>query len=171
VLLEALEDSTSVWWDDHRTRNVVEHADDIVAASLATALEQAEHLYGAPSDSSAWRWDRVHHANIYHLLGLRSLSALNLSVAGGPSTISPSAGSGRHGASWRMVVELGPQVQGWGVYPGGQSGNPASAHYEDGIAKWLKGQLDTLRFPRVERDLDTAHTMARLTLVPPGGGR
>ena len=170
VLLEALADSTSVWWDDRRTRKVETRA-DIVAVSLAAGLERAEHLYGAPSDSSAWRWDRVHHVNIYHLLGLPSLSALDLAVSGGPSTISPSQGAGRHGPSWRMVVELGPQVTGWGIYPGGQSGNPASPFYEDQLAVWLNGQLDSLRFPRNAAELGTEHTLARLTLVPaPGEG-
>ena len=165
VLLEALADSTSVWWDDRHTRKV-EDRDAIVTASLAAGLERAEHLYGAPSTPGAWRWDRVHHANIYHLLGLPSLSALNLSVSGGPSTISPSEGSGRHGASWRMVVELGPQVTAWGIYPGGQSGNPVSPRYENHLDAWLNGQLDSLRFPRNAAELGRAHTLARLTLLP-----
>ncbi len=169
VLLEALADSTSVWWDNRRTRTV-EHRDDIVAASLAAGLQRAEHLYGAPGTAGAWRWDRVHHVNIYHLLGLPSLSALDLSVSGGPSTISPSEGSGRHGASWRMVVELGPQVVAWGTYPGGQSGNPVSPRYEDHLDAWLNGQLDSLRFPHNAAELGDAHTLARLTLVPAPGG-
>ena len=115
-MLEAWNDSPSVWWDDRRTRKV-ETRDDIVAASLEAGLERAEHRYGAPSASggAAWRWDRVHHANIYHLLGLPSLSALNLPVSGGPSTISPSGSAGRHGPSCRMVVELGREVTGWGI--------------------------------------------------------
>jgi penicillin G amidase len=168
VLLEALADSTSVWWDDRRTPRV-ETRDDIVAASLAAALERAEHLYGAPTDSLAWRWDRVHHVNIYHLLGLPSLSALNLAVSGGPSTISPSEGAGRHGASWRMVVELGPQVTGWGIYPGGQSGNPVSPHYEDQLDAWRNGRLDSLLVPRNVQELGAEQSLARLTLVPARG--
>ena len=167
VLLEALADSTSVWWDDRRTREV-ETRDDIVAASLAGGLERAEHLYGPPS--VAWRWDHVHHVNIYHLLGVPSLSALNLKVSGGPSTINPSEGSGRHGASWRMVVELAPQVTGWGIYPGGQSGNPVSPHYEDQLQAWLDGQLDSLLVPYNATELGRARTLARLTLVPARGG-
>jgi penicillin amidase len=47
-----------------------------------------------------------------------------------------------------MVVALGPEVHGWGTYPGGQSGNPASRRYANNIPRWQRGELDSLRFPR-----------------------
>ena len=65
-----------------------------------------------------------------------ALSALNLPVQGGTSTLSPSPGRGTHGPSWRMLVELGPEVHAWGTYPGGQSGNPASRWYLDRVPRW-----------------------------------
>jgi penicillin amidase len=67
-----------------------------------------------------------------------------------------------------MVVELGPEVRGFGVYPGGQSGNPASPRYQDRLPRWLNGDLDTLRFPRSATDLQPAQTRATLTLTPAG---
>jgi len=166
VLLEALRDSLSPWWDDRRTARVVEGREDVVAASLTAALARAKQALGDPS---TWRWDRVQQANIYHLLQLPSLSALRLPVPGGPSTLSPSSGSGRQGPSWRMVVELGPEVSGFGTYPGGQSGNPASSRYLDRLPKWLSGQLDTLRFPRSGDELPAGAASARLTLTGRGG--
>jgi penicillin amidase len=54
---------------------------------------------------------------------------------------------GGEGASWRMVVELGPQVRAWGTYPGGQSGNPASPRYADRLDQWTRGELAPLSFP------------------------
>jgi penicillin amidase len=165
VLLEALRDSLTPWWDDRRTAGAVEGRDDVVAASLTAALARARQALGDPA---RWRWDRVQHANIYHLLQLPSLSALDLPVQGGPSTISPSSGNGRHGPSWRMVVELGPEVRGFGIYPGGQSGNPASARYLDRLPRWLSGQLDTLRFPRSADEFPAGQTPARLTLTGTG---
>ncbi|MBI2615553.1 MAG: penicillin acylase family protein, partial [Gemmatimonadetes bacterium] len=124
--------------------------------------------YGEPATPDAWRWDRAHRANIYHLLRIPSFSALRLPVNGGPSTISPSSGDGTEGASWRMVVEMGPEVRGLGVYPGGQSGNPASRRYRDRIPRWLNGDLDTLRFPRSSAELAPGRTTATLTLIPAG---
>jgi penicillin G amidase len=64
------------------------------------------------------------------------------------------------------VVELGPEVRAWGTYPGGQSGNPASARYADHIGAWSRGELDTLRFPKSERDLDARIVSATLVLSP-----
>jgi len=170
VLLQALHDSATTWWDDRRTANAVETRADVVATSLAAALERARAAFGDPATPDAWRWDRAHRGNIYHLLRIPSFSALNLSVPSGPSTISPSSGDGTHSASWRMVVELGPEVRGFGVYPGGQSGNPASPRYQDRLPRWLNGDLDTLRFPRSAGELEPGRTAATLTLIP-GGAR
>lgn len=168
VLLEALHDSVTAWWDDRRTSQVVETRDDVVAMSLASALERARREYGEPNTPDAWRWDRARRANINHLLRIPSFSALSLPVQGGPSTINPSSGDGTHGASWRMVVELGPEVRGFGVYPGGQSGNPVSPRYQDRIPRWISGDLDTLRFPRSAGELGPGRTAATLTLSPAG---
>ncbi len=166
VLLEALRDSASSWWDDRRTTRVIEDREDIVAASLTAALARARSEYGDPG---TWRWDRARRANIWHLLRIPSFSALNLPVRGGPSTISPVSGDGGQGPSWRMVVELGPEVHGFGVYPGGQSGNPVSPRYRDRLPHWLAGELDTLRFPRSADELPADRAAARLTLIRSGG--
>ncbi|OGU09559.1 MAG: hypothetical protein A2W29_06500, partial [Gemmatimonadetes bacterium RBG_16_66_8] len=145
-LLGLLRDPSSPWWDDRRTPGVSETRDLIVAASLTAALDQARTRYGDPA-AGGWRWDRVQHANVLHLLEIPSFSALGLPIQGGPGTLNPSSGRGTHGASWRMVVELGPQVRAWGTYPGGQSGNPLSRRYDDRIAKWVNGELDSLYMP------------------------
>jgi len=169
VLLEVLQDSAASWWDDRRTDGVVEDRLEVVARALAGALARASRELGDPGDTGAWRWSRVRQANIYHLLRAPSLSVLGLPIQGGPSTINPSSGDGTSGASWRMVVELGPEVRGFGVYPGGQSGNPVSPWYADRIPRWVEGQLDTLRFPHAPEDLGDRLLRGRLLLVP--GGR
>jgi penicillin G amidase len=165
TLLELLQDSTSVWWDDRRTGDVVETRDLILIASLGAALDTALARYGDPP-GDGWTWSRLRTANIHHLLGLPGLSALGLAVTGGPSTLSPLGGRGTFGASWRMVVELGPEVRAWATYPGGQSGNPASPRYDDRIPEWTRGDLDRVLFPRVPGDLPADRVRARMTFVP-----
>jgi penicillin amidase len=44
-----------------------------------------------------------------------------------------------HGASERMVVSPGREVNGFLHMPGGQSGNPLSSHYDDQHAAWVEG--------------------------------
>ena len=162
VLASLLRHATSMWWDDRRTETV-ESRDAVLAASLVAGYDRALEKYGAPGEGG-WRWDRVRQANIYHLLGYRSLSALNLPVPGGPGTISPLEGAGTEGASWRMVVELGPEVRAWGTYPGGQSGNPASPWYTDRLDRWIDGALDPLLFPRTPKDLPVERIVATFTV-------
>jgi penicillin amidase len=164
VLAALLADSASLWWDDRSTAPV-EHRDDVLAASLVAALDGARKKYGDPS-GDGWRWDRIRHANVHHVLRLPALSALEIPVQGGPGTLSPSAGSGTHSASWRMVVELGPKPRAWATYPGGQSGNPVSARYRDRIAMWSKGQLEPVRLPALPAQLDSAQRSATLLLRP-----
>jgi penicillin amidase len=108
----------------------------------------------------------VQRATIAHLAGLDGFGVPPIPIQGGPSTLNPSSGSGRYGASWRMVVELGPEVRGWGTYPGGQSGNPVSDRYADRIPVWAAGRLDTLRFPRSPEELAQGMIRSMLTLTP-----
>ncbi|HEY7877234.1 MAG TPA: penicillin acylase family protein [Gemmatimonadaceae bacterium] len=167
VVAQLLTQPTSVWWDDHRTPATVETRDDILAASLRAALGDALRKYGEPGDGG-WRWGHVQHYNIYHLLHLPSLSRLDLPVQGGPGTLSPASGSGVHGPSWRMVVQLGPDVRGWGTLPGGESGNPASPRYDSQLRNWLSGTLDALYFPFDSVVLSRPPGSPSLTLDPAG---
>lgn len=164
MLTELLSDPKSPWWDDRSTRNVVEDRDMILRASLLAGYRRVIKQYGEPG--AAWRWGYVRYANIHHLLRIPAFSRLNIPMQSGPGTLNPSGGDGTAGSSWRMVVELGPEVRAWGTYPGGQSGNPASKRYDDRLAKWQAGQLDTLRFPHRAADLSGRTLSSTLTLTP-----
>nr|HQV06928.1 penicillin acylase family protein [Chitinophagaceae bacterium] len=45
-----------------------------------------------------------------------------------------------HGPSWRMIVEMSSPTEAYGVYPGGQSGNPGSPYYDNFIDNWVVGK-------------------------------
>jgi penicillin amidase len=163
VLAELLADSTSDWWDDRRTSRR-ETRDDILAASLAAALDTARAHYGDPA-KKGWTWSRVRHVNIWHPLRFPSLSALDLPTEGGRGTLNPSSGAGIFGPSWRMVVELSSnELKAWGTYPGGQSGNPASSRYKNHLQAWVNGDLEPLLMPKWIPELSATETAARLTL-------
>jgi penicillin amidase len=166
VVLELLGDSASAWWDDHRTP-ATETRDEILRAALREGYRRTVREHGAP-DGPGWRWSNAHHANLNHLLRVPALSALGLPVRGGTGTLDVSPRGGTHGPSWRMVVELGPEVRAWGTYPGGQSGNPASPWYLDRLPGWLHGDLDTLLFPSAPSELPRDRVRETLTLT---GGR
>ncbi|HEU4607962.1 MAG TPA: penicillin acylase family protein, partial [Chitinophagaceae bacterium] len=52
-----------------------------------------------------------------------------------------------HGPSWRMIVEMGKdKINAYGVYPGGQSGNPGSKYYADFLDYWVEGRYYSIQF-------------------------
>ncbi len=165
VLVELMQQPRSPWWDDRRTPGVIETRDDILCAALTAAYRRAEHELGG-ADDGGWRWGRNRQATIMHLLRIPALSVMHAPSQGGSGTLNPLSASGTEGASWRMVVELGPEVRAWGTYPGGQSGNPASARYMDHVDTWSRGELDTLRFPHRASELDRRYVTSTLVLTP-----
>lgn len=166
-LFELAQQPDNPWWDRRATTGVVETRDAVLAAALVEGWSRLRERAGPPSDSG-WRWGAVSPARVSHLLGLPGFSELRLPVQGGPGTLNPSTGGG-FGASWRMVVEAGPELRVLGTYPGGQSGNPGSPRYADRQRRWQAGELDTLVIPRSLDELPAARARATLTLVT--GGR
>ena len=164
VLRTLLAAPDSPWWDD-RTTPSVEDRDALLTRVLAEALVQVRARLGPEADGG-WAWRNAGRHNVYHLLRIPALSRLELPARGGPQLLNPVSGAGTHGASWRMVVELGDTVRARGTYPGGQSGNPVSAAYDDRLGHWVRGELQDLRFPRTEAELRAAgQVRAELVLV------
>ena len=65
-----------------------------------------------------------------------------------------------------MVVQLDADwPQGYGLYPGGQSGNPGSKYYDNMIDRWADGQLDTLLFMK-QVDEPSEKLVRRISLTP-----
>ncbi len=152
------------WWDIRNT-SAVEGRDDILSSALEQAYDDLVERVGA-AGSAAWVWSDHRTANINHYLRIASFSRRDIPMRGGSGTLNPSTGAGTHGASWRMVVEMGDEVFAQATYPGGQSGHPASVRYDDRLADWIAGQLDTLRVPRTEGALPATQRRQRLTLSP-----
>jgi penicillin amidase len=164
LLVSLLATPDSPWWDDRTTLDVVESRDVMLVAALVAGYRATRERHGEP-DAGGWRWDRIRYANIWHPLRVARLSALEVPVQGGPGTLNPSSGSGTHGASWRMVVSLGPDVAAWGGYPGGQSGNPLSRWYRDRVVRWSAGELDRLPTPAMPAALDDTLVTGRVRIV------
>ncbi|MCS7189452.1 MAG: penicillin acylase family protein, partial [Bacteroidia bacterium] len=118
---------------------------------IRAAWEKTENWAERAGDTLLW-W-RYRSTQIRHLARLPGFGSDTLRVDGEEhciNAIGPVAGP-----SWRMVVSLMPPVQGYGVYPGGQSGNPGSFHYAEFIPAWEGGQLylhyfieDHVHFPQ-----------------------
>ncbi|MDQ8754771.1 penicillin acylase family protein [Sphingosinicella sp. LHD-64] len=53
---------------------------------------------------------------------------------------------GTSGNSFVAIVEFGPRVRAWAVSAGGESGNPASPHFNDQAARYAAGDLRPVYF-------------------------
>ena len=118
--------------------------------------------YGKDPNSDEWKWANTSPMRIHHLLRLEPFSDLSVAARSGPETIAPRGSDGTHSASERLLVEMGPTVHAWTIYPGGQSGNPFSSRYKDRVVKWAAGHLDSALFG----DVPANRTVSTLTLVP-----
>ncbi len=92
------------------------------------------------SDPSTWTWGRVHQRVLENLALIKGLDYGPRPDRGDANTplAAPDFPSA-HGPSWRMVVDWGTGSFS-GIYPGGQSENPASSWYENRVDTWWNGQ-------------------------------
>jgi penicillin amidase len=66
-------------------------------------------------------------------------------------------------ASCRLIMDVGEWDNSLAVLPGGQSGCPASLHYQDGLVDWQNGRYHPLLFSRerIEQEMET------ITIIEP----
>jgi len=75
---------------------------------------------------------------------LPAFSYGDLKIGGWENTVN--AAKSNHGPSWRMVVQMSKNTEAYGVYPGGQSGNPGSKYYASFLQSWVAGKYYHLLF-------------------------
>ncbi|MCE7068362.1 penicillin acylase family protein [Dyadobacter sp. CY326] len=140
TLFMILKQPNAKWFDNIKTPEK-ETLQSLAENSFKASLDTLHARHGAMSKS--WQWSNVKGTEIRHLSrSLKPFNAPALHVGGGRSIVN--AITKRNGPSWRMVVELGPVPRAYGIYPGGQSGNPGSPYYLNLLKKWENGELNEL---------------------------
>ena len=140
TLLESMiKDPLYEFADDINTTKKETLSDDVLAA-----FKKAFPTWQDAEKNNRLVWGRFKDAGIKHLLGIPSLSRLHLMTGGGLHVIN--ATKQFHGPSWRMVVHLRDETEAYGVYPGGQSGNPGSKYYDNFVDTWAAGKYYRLKF-------------------------
>ncbi|MEM9983555.1 MAG: penicillin acylase family protein, partial [Bacteroidota bacterium] len=108
----------------------------LIRDSFAASVKRWQEEY---PEASKRVWGEVKQTDIRHLARVFApFSALGLPTDGNRSILNATTRYG--GPSWRMVVSMESPIRAFGVYPGGQSGNPGSAHYDDYIEMWRTGK-------------------------------
>ena len=174
----------SPYWNDLSTPQQ-EDKPAILARSLAAAISRMETAQGP--DRNAWRWGKLHtytwrtgttqlapYMPASQRSGINAISGYldrgPFAAGGDHSTLNVSAYRwGDSFDTWlipamRIIVDFGRDEPMIGLNSSGQSGNPASPHYADGIEAWLKGQY--MSFPFKPENLDKVYGNQRLLLTP-----
>ncbi|MEM1322839.1 MAG: penicillin acylase family protein [Bacteroidota bacterium] len=134
------EDPENKYFDDLATPKQ-ETAQDIVTRSFQEMSEDVEEW---KKKGKELIWKNFQSPQITHLLRLPAFGSGQLDVGGSRQSLN--AISERNGPSWRMVVEMGSPIKAYGIYPGGQSGNPGSPYYDNMIKDWSEGKPYPLLF-------------------------
>lgn len=155
----------SPFWDDVRTPQKEDKA-VILARSLAATISAGESQLGG--DHKAWQWGQLHRYAWKNSNG--QIVRGPLPAGGDASTLNTAAFAGGQdfnttlAPAMRFIIDFG-QPEPMMIQDGaGQSGNPVSPNYANGIDPWIKGQYQSL--PLQSQNFDRGYGKTRLTLVP-----
>lgn len=138
TFLNGILNDTAYKFTDIVTTEVVETMPDVFNSAFKKASVQLKKA----EDSKKLEWEKYKGTSIIHLTRLAPFSKRNIGIGGSKHNIN--ATETNHGASWRMVVSLSEETEAYGIYPGGQSGNPGSRYYDNFIEYWADGKYYTL---------------------------
>ena len=147
------------WPDSYQTVSLLKHhpeheffdrldsaEKEDASAIVKLSFEQTVKALDAHvKEGKSLEWASYKATYVGHLLqALPAFSRFDLPVGGNGNIVN--AMKKNHGPSWRMIVELGSETKALGAYPGGQSGNPGSKHYDDILDTWAAGKYYPLLY-------------------------
>lgn len=130
------------FFDNVATKDTQENRKFIVNQAFVLALDSLKRLSPQPEN---WKWHVARATSIRHLTRvLRPLGRYDIPTNGNKNVLN--AVGPTWGPSWRMVVALGKEIEAYGIYPGGQSGNPGSPYYDNFVNEWADGKYRKIWF-------------------------
>jgi penicillin amidase len=143
TLMELLKKDSANKFVDNINTTQKESLYDVVTM----ALKKASSNLVTQEAAGKLEWTKFKNPTVYHLIkDLKGFARPGLNVGGNGDIVNAVTHS--HGPSWRMIVQMTSPTEAYGVYPGGQSGNPGSKFYDDYIDNWVAGKYNKLWFMR-----------------------
>jgi penicillin amidase len=133
--------------------------DSLLLAALDEAVADITKRYGA--DTTAWRWGKVHVAELRHPLA-RSFDLPPVSRAGDANTVFATGGANYRqtaGASYREVIDLGNFDNSVAINVPGQSAQPGSEYYDNLLELWGSDKYFPLVYSRARVEAETKHVL------------
>jgi penicillin amidase len=168
VLPALLERPTATWFGE----NGREARDRVLREALDAALDELSAALG--EDLAAWQWGAIHRVRFAGQLAMIPDLAELFTAAEGPmggdeQTVLQGLyepGSSYQALvvpSWRQIIDLGDLDASVGTHTLGQSGNPASPHFNDLYPLWSTGRYHPLPF---SREAVVAAAETKMDLLP-----
>ncbi len=128
------------------TKKKREMADDLIQMAFKMTADSIAQWKKNREHNLSEKWENYKETRLRHLIPALDAFSSDVMRNGGEKS-SINAMSSSHGPSWRMIVELDKKgVKAWGIYPGGQSGNPGSPFYLNLATDWEQGKYRSLWF-------------------------
>lgn len=147
ITLDLLKNNLKNKWFDVKLTTSKESAKEVLIKTLFDELS----YYVEGKNSKENLWGIAKNTKFDHLAKISAFSSERIPTDGFSGSLN--AITHDHGPGWRMIVAFninGPE--GFGINPGGQSGNPGSSYYNSGINDWANGKYYKLKFIR---DIDS----------------
>ena len=152
----------SVWWDNIRTKDIIESRTDIIRASFKETTTFLQNQLG--DNIEKWTWNRVISVEYEHAMGkagrvLRALFNVGpFETIGGNEVINNQIfkldSTGYYkvtaGPSTRRVIDFSDIENSAAIIPTGQSGNVFSPFYKDQAQHFLNGNFVKMKLNQAE---------------------
>ncbi len=168
-IVELLNDSNSIFFDDIRTPAIEDKA-EIIFRSFKRAVAELEKITQSsnPENWSYGVWHKVELEHPFARIGmLRNNFALGPEMIGGNNSTLNYAGGHLFdparvvvGASARFIADMGDTLV-WFILPGGNSGQNLSSNFSDQFGLWLNGGYISL--PVAPQPSARSHLFAKIT--------
>lgn len=172
LLIRLLNQHDDAWFHNSAVPNGPHSWDEALNSAFYAAVDELRNRLG--DDITRWSYGRIHQMTYTHTLG--AVKPLNLIFNRGPFPVGGDIDTVNMGAvmpnkpeevvtvpSFRQIVDLADLNNSLSVHAPGQSGQPASRHYDDFIPLWLAVEHHPMLFAR---DAIEAQSKERLYLSP-----
>ncbi|MBL8239144.1 MAG: penicillin acylase family protein [Bryobacterales bacterium] len=137
---------------------------DLLAKTLEATVTEFETALGP--DRNRWRYGNIHFLQLKHPAMQAEFDRGPIPLGGDANTINVAAGPGFRatvGASFRMLLDLADWDRSRMTNMPGESGDPASPHYDDLLDDWVNGRYHPMPYTRKAVE---AATRERIQLIP-----
>ncbi len=168
LLIRLLNERDNSWFADSAVSNGPKTWDAALNRAFHAAIEDLRGRLG--DNVSKWRYGAIHKMTYNHPLGM--LKPLNRIFNRGPYPVGGDIDTVNMGAalvsqpetvitvpSYRQIVNLADPKASLSIHHPGQSGHPASKHYDDFIKPWLNVEHHPMLFDRAMIEENAAGTL------------